>query len=176
MKRKCKVVILPTEDTTTLVLWGHRELKKPTYIIKDEYEIVQAMAAKYQHLYILSNDIIDEGDWYKTINGETFKPMITKCNKDSLYFANNTVNNGEKVYNKIIATTDKSLGLPEIPQRFIEKFRKQYNIGKDINEVNVEFEKKWETFIDFDIADSTFTYQPKVNEKNQVTINKIKTI
>lgn len=46
---------------------------------------------------------------------------------------------------KIIATTDTSLGIALIPQQFINYFIKQYNRGNAIKEVLVEY-RRWTEF------------------------------
>lgn len=84
-----------------------------------------------QHLYFLSNDEIKEG-WegyaYKqNIVGKIFKHFFTK----------NTWYNDAK---KIIASTDKSLGLAEPTKEWIEYFVSEYNKGNIITEVMVEYE------------------------------------
>ena len=44
-----------------------------------------------------------------------------------------------KYHNKIIATTDTSLGLPQLPQQFIYDYIAEYNKGNVITEVTVEY-------------------------------------
>ena len=120
--------------------------------------------AKGHHLYIISDDKIEEGDWV-IIDGK----LIRQCSK--------TVNeNGfievigfnavlESACKKIIATTDTSLttcqckkvgyhklsckqtyNLPEPSQSFIKVFIEEYNKGNIITDVMVEYEKHTSAF------------------------------
>ncbi len=116
-----------------------------------------------QHLYIISDDEIKEGDWY--FDGTDF---IHKKSKH-----NNTLVAGNKQAKKVIATTDTSLlidtyinqgdtvkgdliikrssdyttglkgriNLPQPSQQFIKKFVEEYNKGNIIEDVLVEYEE-----------------------------------
>ena len=126
-----------------------------------------------QHLYILSNEEIKEGDWYysKTFDSiyqATYLPLAIKDSK------------------KIIATTDKSIGYTDIrvspvknfctyPQpsdSFIKKYIEEYNAGRTILKVLVEYEK---------VYPKHFTYNPseniiinlKVDSNNTTTIKRV---
>lgn len=97
-----------------------------------------------QHLYILSNEKINKGDWwYNHITGDigqsNYKQIPIEWGKTS----------------KIIATTDTSLYqivdildysatkaeilLPKLSVEFIKEYIKSYNEGKKINKVLVEY-------------------------------------
>lgn len=94
-----------------------------------------------QHLYILSDGEIKEGDWYiDDIN--TIRQSITS---DKDYWA------VRQDYKKIIATTNTSLYVPitqdkpfdELPQpsdSFIKKYIEEYNKGNIITKGLVEYE------------------------------------
>lgn len=72
------------------------------------------------HLYLVSDREIKEGDWYmNTLAGRLHKSNDAGPPPNDGYFK------------KVEATTDKSLGLPLIPQSFIEEFvQKQGKIDK----------------------------------------------
>jgi hypothetical protein len=95
----------------------------------------------YQHLYILSDDEIKEGDWclFKQIIGSEYKlcKITYKFGNQltSLLENGNKQEEASQYYKKIIATTDESLGLPQPSQSFIEKFVEEYNKGNVITEV-----------------------------------------
>lgn len=82
-----------------------------------------------QNLYFLSDDEIKEGDWYiiedKELAKATSAGDIIRQFKDC---------------KKIIASTDKSLGLPQPSKEWIEYFVSEYNKGNIITEVMVEYE------------------------------------
>ena len=68
---------------------------------------------KWSHLYILSDDKINVGDCYidKTGSSAILCDSALEAGVASRYS-----------YPKVIATTDKSLGLPLIPQGFVQKW------------------------------------------------------
>lgn len=138
---------------------------------------------KPQHLYILSHDKIEEGDWRLDIFIDNPKPILS----DKEYNSNFT--------KKIIATTTnsslytgryddrysnvsvggKSLNpiLPQLSKEFIKKYIDAYNSGNPITEVMVEYERMYlrggnNKHLDF--------YQPKVNYSNEISITKVKDI
>lgn len=101
-----------------------------------------------QHLYIISDEEIKEGDWkivFDSLTSTVRTVEIHKHSKDTEcpIFLNER---------KIIATTDSSLTvkhhpqgqsiylLPQPSQSFIEKFIERYNAGKPITDVMVEYE------------------------------------
>ena len=106
---------------------------------------------KKQHLYILSDDEIKEGDWFIYGNNESGYHLDTKAPDTSQRFGVNTnrsINNPKKV----IASTDLSLlkpgagafnskaCLPQPSEQFLTQYVKAYNNAKPIEEVEVEYE------------------------------------
>ena len=92
-----------------------------------------------QHLYFVSNDEIKEGDWViadyiESPDGNRIPNTlcrVSSCYTESMGFLGkrNVGTNLEQqdfIENakKVIATTDKLLGLPQIPQSFIESYVK----------------------------------------------------
>ncbi len=88
---------------------------------------------KPQHLYFLSDDKIKEGDSYINIECNSIFSSADKL-------AIKVINFNKAIYKKIIASTDKSLGLPEPSKEWIEYFVSEYNKGNIITEVMVEYE------------------------------------
>lgn len=102
---------------------------------------------EFQHLYILSDEEIKEGDYYFN----NYRKVILKC--ESLMESKNTsIHSG--IFLKIIATTDESLKgkqigigidepiyeeLPQITESFIKQYITEYNEGKPITEVELEY-------------------------------------
>lgn len=105
-----------------------------SYMMKyiDKFLSAADMALGYQpqHLYLVSDMEIKEGDWCYHRSHEPY--TVGKASKQTI------MHWGCK---KIEATTDKSLGLPLIPQSFIEEYvQKQRNIGK----VYISFEESYQ--------------------------------
>lgn len=156
--KKAKVVMLPTnQQTKYLMVYSDVEKTKGKLILSglknDEYK-------EYQHLYIISDEKPDNGDYY-IIDG------ISEVLK----------NNGLKFIDdnckKIIATTDTSLYihqketislpervfyLPQPSQQFIQKYIEEYNRGNIITDVLVEYEN-------FDNIDCKIHINGNVTEK-----------
>ena len=157
MLKKCKIVMLPTNQKTKyLMVYSDVEKTKGKLILNglknDEYK-------EYQHLYIISDDEIKKGDYiYCTITNAI---EIAKYNHDYLI----------RDWKKVIATTDTSLlidtyinqgdtvkgnliikrgsdyttelrgkiNLPQPSQQFIQKYIEEYNKGNIITDVLVEY-------------------------------------
>lgn len=165
LKKKASVVMLPTKDETTILLFNDNTLKKSTSIVKNAYDILFAMSAKYQHIHILSDEKIEDGDWCINTNLKISEPFIKDFKFDS----------NDVWYKKIIASTDKSLNLPEPSPTFINKFVDEYNKGNIIKLVNVEYK--------FITTNEDWSKQPvqldgydkiKTDKNNFITITKIK--
>lgn len=144
IKKKCKVVRLPTKDK----LQPNPAYRLMGKKVGDLILVNDSMVGEYagndilqpQHLYITSEEEIKEGDWYYDNNDNRVYQAIT---------SNQTPTNYQF---KIIATTDKIvvgheleqgnsdsyLYLPQIAQSFIKEY-----CGKGgIDEVMVEFQSK----------------------------------
>jgi hypothetical protein len=110
MKKKHKIVMLPTDDISGLVkVNGELRIEKgmrnyPKSIYKD---------AQQQHLYILSDDEIKEGDWIQvTSTVMSYEEAIKHW--------------GEPLGKKIIATTDPKLQVDNVLNLTLEKFGKKH--------------------------------------------------
>ena len=121
---------------------------------------------KHQHLYIISDDEIKEGDYFladNRLNTTSNKGLpnwvLCKCTKvkNSWVYCNEIPDEGHNGdwCKKIITTTDTSLYihqketislpervfyLPQPSQQFIQKFVEEYNKGNIITDVLVEYE------------------------------------
>ena len=73
---------------------------------------------------------------------------------------------------KIIATTDKTLGLAEISKEFIETYILSYNMGSmnTITEIMVEYEE----IISYSLK-KVDNYKLKIDENNCISITAVKT-
>jgi hypothetical protein len=124
-KKRCKVVMLPTDKASASIAYSKQE---NAYVVASKLrllEITQGFEVtslwSWHHLYITSDDKIEVGDW---------------C---LFFWDGNKEENGHtlnKNLRKIIATTDSELKLPQIPQSFIEEYCRKGGI----DEVDVECE------------------------------------
>jgi hypothetical protein len=178
--KKAKVVMLPTGFVarrseiglqvykTNLKIIGHSENENIIY--------------NQQHLYIISDDEIKEGDWCYNIVSKT----IFQANKNFIKLITDP-NVTLTTNKKIIATTDTSLiiedyneevgfnayNLPQPSQQFIEKYIECYNRGEVITDVLVEYEDfNWDLLV----SGKTIINQIlKINPKdNTITIKELK--
>lgn len=131
-----QVIMLPTDKDSNL--YYHN----PTETLKYDNSKTDLVGIRdYQHLYIVSDAEIKEGDWFIA------NMDIKQCSyrdKDCVYFEKTNVNFiFFKDCKKIETTTDKSIHvgaldcnyLPQIPQSFIEAYVKS---NGTIKEVQVE--------------------------------------
>jgi hypothetical protein len=151
MKKPAQVVMLPTNEKAKI---GDIVMSKfdDIHILTKNDGKEYAKTVTSQHLYFLSNEEIKEGDWF--IMNSCIVRQCSLHKGDIL----DTIGglHHESVCKKIIATTDRSLGLvvdqngclmqayskflPQIPQSFIEYFVAEYNKGNVITDVMVEYD------------------------------------
>lgn len=170
--KRVQVVMLPGKKSE--ICLANNKLCK---VDKSTYELSHI---KTQHLYIISDDEIKEGDWIVKLSDN----VIIKANSQSDY--------RHYIYKKIIAATDSSLlnpniniksplynilgekfkSLPQPSQQFIERYIESYNKGEVITDVLVEYQE------DRPYKDNEFVVfydNVKINPKdNTITIKKIK--
>jgi len=88
-----------------------------------------------QHLYVVSEEWINDGDWCLEVN-ITNKPLqIFQAQEFDIIDQRHL----DSKFLKIIATTDQTKNIPLISHDFIELYCKK----KEINEVKVEYELDW---------------------------------
>lgn len=108
---------------------------------------IESGYCKPQHLYILSDDEIKEGDWYHNSIDNSIKQAsdwiyVSTCKKiiattnTSLILHDNSKNN--KCFGTQLSGKCSHI-LPQIPTSFIQYFIEQYNNGNVITKVNVEY-------------------------------------
>ena len=188
--KKAKVVMLPTNEKATI---GDLGLSINVLNFAKNNDWINIYNPIKQHLYIISDDEIKEGDWCINTGGNI---------KDSFPFRVTKEVMGNKFIKKIIASTDESLNnLPEKPnfssymsfslgnplpqpsKQFIQKFIEEYNRGNVITDVLVEYQTdfKSETKLymlsmgdnpnDFKYGEPTIKINPK---DNTITIKIVK--
>lgn len=123
-----------------------------------------------QHFYVISEEEIKKDDWY-----------IDLYNLDKPKYCDYTVlskklNLKKEQVKKIIATTDKSLNLPQIPQSFVEEFVEEYNKNNLIKEVLVKYEETSVTINKSFPASVIQNYNLKLTSDNMIVIFKKKII
>jgi hypothetical protein len=123
MKKTHKIVILPTDGASNLYIDNSKLKYDETAMVDDLNPIAN------QHLYIISDEEIKEGDWYITSDN-----MLLQFTKET-HIHGNPLN----LKGKIIATTDKSLGLPLVDQSLIKAYAEQ-----PFDEVMVEYSDWWD--------------------------------
>lgn len=174
--KKSKLVMLPTNqkalNLTQIVMFNNKLYS--CYSSNYPYD-----EAVFQHLYILSDEEIKEGNWFVNLTSQRIYQ-----NDMGLNLSNNYPNE-----QKIIATTDKSLifkkdiiggfetniAFPQPSQSFIEKFVEEYNKCNIITEVMIEYvvmNKGYDKHKDYPYGECDIL---KINPKdNTITIKKVK--
>lgn len=153
----------------------------------------------FQHLYIISDDKIKDGDWfYDSLDDRVSKAERVDENVYTIFCKDNC--SRLKYCKKIIATTDTSLiigytvdfnskeiYLPQPSQQFIEKYIESYNKSEAIIDVLVEYETKCSGCGAYPATDMTYCTYPvpdshnrtlntfiKINLDNTITIKQMK--
>jgi hypothetical protein len=161
--KRCKVVMLPTDkaENAILVFKGRNkfaEYHKDKFFTQQYLRSMGTDGCNSFHLYILSDDEIEEGDWVYDYIEKHVKQCKPGYGNAELF---NGVKNGElsgHLRHKIIASTDSSLVvkssildempqdykrisgfIPRIPQSFIDYYVSEYNKGNKIEEIMVEY-------------------------------------
>lgn len=156
MKKLAQVVMLPTNEKAKI---GDIVMSKfdDIHILTKNDGKEYAKTVTSQHLYILSDEEIKVGDWFVGFADGSIKPFVMQADESTVEINNWQLNiKGYSSNKKIIATTDRSLGLvvdqngcpmqayskflPQPSQSFIDKFVEEYNKGNVITEVMVEYE------------------------------------
>lgn len=139
MNKKCNVVLLPQNkkgwDKGEIITLSPTELD----IAKADsssglYNTVAPDNFVYQaqHLYFCSDDEIKEGDWFiNIITNRIFGPAT--------YADVENRRDGKDYMVKVVASTDSSLGLPLIPQSFLQEYVRS---NGNIKEVWLE-QQRW---------------------------------
>lgn len=169
MKKKCRVVMLPTNQEAPIYKVPNRDI---LFLSND---IDNTKYTHHYHLYILSDDEIKEGDWF--IANQGVHQCLEIVKGDYPYKIANQYNNEEIQYqskywsgNKIIATTNSSLNLPRPSNEFIQKFCEKSGIW----EVMVEYILSGKEYVDDQDAYGYDDYKLKVAPDNTISIYPIK--
>lgn len=144
--KKCEIILLDVENSNYAIDKQENELVTSfTKFDKSKvYEPIQ--------LYIVSRHTICKGDWYVNIKTRKISNNIDEI----LDF---------DICNKIIASTDKKLGLPILPQTFITHYIESYNNDCVVIEnVTILMDRMLLG------KNSVFTLEPVVDKNNHISI------
>ena len=177
--QEAEVVMIAT-DKRTRIDKIRNSLRYSIYLIPSN------AFSEFQHLYIISNEEIKEGDWCIDKYNQIWQ-FLDNCligfdaNKNKRFRTDNV--EGHKV-KKIIATTDASLYVPitqdkpfdELPQpsdSFIKKYIEEYNKGNVITKVLVEYDFNQHKFMATLCTTKEKEYTLKVDSNNTITIKRL---
>ena len=160
--KRAQVIMLPTGSNLEFPYIAQNVFNKQLTIVNSTFAINCELQS--QHLYIISDDEIKEGDWFINL----FNNVIVQAH-NWIYVS---------TCKKIIATTDTSLEivskginpvyekLPQPSQQFIEQYIESYNKGKVITDVLVELKSSGLHYFNEDL---------RINPKdNTIIIKKLK--
>lgn len=136
MFKTYRIVMLPTDDNT-----NGMETKNISDIVSFNgmlwympIEIYNFKNGDNQHLYILSNEEIEKGDWF--VNRQYMIGL--GIDEYAVWQYNEAKPNSDP--RKIVATTDLSLNLLLIEEHAIREYIKRYNKGNPITEIEMDIE------------------------------------
>jgi hypothetical protein len=121
------------------------------------------LVGKKCELYVLSDDEIGDNEWVYSIHGT---PNVQKTEGESYH------DRRSFGWQKIIATTNTSLNLPQIPTNFVQQFIEQYNNGIVLE--NVEVECVYTAAPNSSVENHNY-FPIKINSDNTINIKPTKT-
>jgi len=143
MKKTVRVVMLPTTKSNKDgdIVLNDAKILEPNQVRLAQLNVLTVYSDQpctNQHLYLISDDEIKEGDWYIATDIKS----VIQCNKVTTYIHGGSTQSPKDLAKKIIATTDNSINvnypIAEIPESFIQAYIKAYNERSPITEVAVE--------------------------------------
>ena len=183
MKRKHQIVLVETNKESNIIKGNDVD-----YLI-----LVESWSGKGkpQHLYVLSDDEIKEGDWYHNSIDNSIKQAsnwiyVSNCKK-IIATTNDkiSINLGKEYHESPIRGGQMYTRLcpyPQIQQSFIEYYIEQYNKGNIITEVDVEMKYLGKSIIGVTpagvptyINEGYSTTEPYVYLDNTINVFSIKT-
>ena len=128
MKKNCQVLMLLT-NTNNYSKGDIIKLREDKLVIAD-YNMQYANNSS-ANLYFTSNEVIKEGDWY-IYDNRVFQSEGQDYNGTFNLVLHRGGWTKASLCTKVIATTDKSLNLPIIPQSFVEEYVKSNGEIKEV--------------------------------------------
>lgn len=173
MYKQHKVIMLPTETPSKIILENNILKYHPSKISVDN--------VKYKELYIISDDCISINDWVIDLEDNILFQVTEQKSEGLIRSKDNSF--VEQACRKVIATTDKSLGIDnydihqkefvQITKSFIEQFVES---NGTITDVEVEYEDMLDTIGEQNHLKSypemgyEGIYKIKVSKNNEVII------
>ena len=171
MKKRCRIIMLPTDEASQIAVCKYNERKGIFY--GNERSIEKDL--QNQHLYITTDEEIKEGDWY--LLGNIPRQSTGNLGKPDAKWLKIIATTDPKLYTEMDNGFEKStkrvkVFIPQIPQSFIEEY---YKAG-GIDEVDVEYHSKTIGISEYEVDTKTgLNVQiPKVDSHNTITIHPIK--
>ncbi len=123
----CRVIILGTNKSNLGLNYTLNTLK--------ETHTASLNFIEAHHLYIISDDLINIGDYV----------IQTDLTDETLHLVriNDICEIANDIQSKVIASTDESLKLPLIESSFITNYVSKYNNGNIINDVLIKYEYRF---------------------------------
>lgn len=157
MKREHSVVLLPTEKASRLVKNSREGKNELLMFYETERTVKPSDGFKQQHLYILSPEEVEKGDW-AIIRGRFPSKCYMVGPRGIRYFDCSECFGKQETEHmkKIVATTDSDLWfrvyggeedkhgeleVPKIGIDFVQRYTKEWNKGKKIEKVMLEYEE-----------------------------------
>ncbi len=166
MEKKHRVIMLPTKKANPN-LFIHQGLGSNVKVLSSDQgiahhkEMMACGVSKPQHLYIISDEEIKEGDWFTFEKSNVIERATVISDDGKVKILNSQIAGLGKAY-KAIASTDKSLcekkhwrgyehihtnyPIPQIRESFVKKYVETYNAGKPIEYVNLEYESVYQPY------------------------------
>ena len=187
MKKTVKVVMLATTKSNKDgdIVLNDAKILEPNQVRLAQLNVLTVdsdQPCTNQHLYLISDDEIKEGDWYIATDIKS----VIQCNKVTTYIHGGSTQSPKDLAKKIIATTDISINdsvepknrefvkaynqlLPQIPESFIQAYIKAYNEGKPITEVDLEYKLD-----NYNLKGNKRIITPKTRPDNTVIVHQAK--
>jgi hypothetical protein len=185
LKKKCSVVMLPTNEKAVVFLTKDKLEYHKSFTEHGQTNLTKMHISNHikpYHLYILGDDKIEKNDWFiyndKLFN--EFKTTITPTVTVQIryYPTKDLSEQFIEIYisdcKKITASTDKSLNLPQPSPQFIQKYCDEYNKGNQITDVMVEYCQIGAGVPGYPKTLKDAIFVPQIDKNNCITVTKIK--
>ena len=155
----CEVILIPTDKKISLI--GKYPSTGALVLNLGDQDIPRG---EMQEMLIVSDQKMEEGDWYYTCDGWTGEVFMTP--KASL----KSDGISKTIRRKIVASTERAPYLPKIPIEFVIEYA---NNNGNINEVAVKMEEfgseEYHREMDyFGKTDTTLEYGIKITKNNEI--------
>ncbi len=167
------VLILPSKDNIKTNLGLYQLNDKLHYYPR--IQDISSLHYYYKHLYILSSDVIKEGDWYA--NGRHLYQADShyeKASNDKKIIATTDGSLTTKVAPCMIAPHGADVELPQPCQEFIEDYASAYNKNTVVKIAVAEYVEKYnedQSLADLQLNGEDYITELKINENNTINLS-----